>query len=66
MPVANILWKSFDMFIGGLQAFIFALLTVIYFAMAGAGHGEHEDEAHDSAEDEPTEQHDPAQPELAA
>jgi F-type H+-transporting ATPase subunit a len=66
MPVANILWKSFDMFIGGLQAFIFALLTVIYFAMAGAGHGEHEDEAHDSAEDEPTEQQDPAQPELAA
>jgi F-type H+-transporting ATPase subunit a len=40
MPVANILWKSFDMFIGGLQAFIFALLTVIYFAMAGAGHGD--------------------------
>ena len=26
------------MFIGGIQAFIFALLTVLYFAMAGAGH----------------------------
>jgi F-type H+-transporting ATPase subunit a len=39
----NILWKSFDMFIGGIQAFIFALLAVLYFAMAGAGHDEHED-----------------------
>ena len=43
----NLLWKLFDMFIGGIQAFIFALLTVLYFAMAGAGHGpedEHETE----------------------
>jgi F-type H+-transporting ATPase subunit a len=65
MPVANILWKSFDMFIGGLQAFIFALLTVIYFAMAGAGHGdEHGD--HEDADHEHVEEHDPAQPELAA
>jgi F-type H+-transporting ATPase subunit a len=39
----NILWKAFDMFIGGIQAFIFALLTVLYFAMAGAGHDEHDD-----------------------
>ena len=38
----NILWKLFDMFIGGIQAFIFALLTVLYFGMAGAGHDEHE------------------------
>jgi F-type H+-transporting ATPase subunit a len=45
----NLLWKLFDMFIGGIQAFIFALLTVLYFAMAGAGHGpedEHETEEH--------------------
>jgi F-type H+-transporting ATPase subunit a len=48
MPVANIVWKLFDMFIGGLQAFIFALLTVIYFAMAGAGHDDHEDHAEDA------------------
>ena len=46
----NLLWKLFDMFIGGIQAFIFALLTVLYFGMAGAGHGiddhdEHADEA---------------------
>ena len=30
-----------------IQAFIFALLTVLYFAMAGAGHEEHEAE-HDT------------------
>jgi F-type H+-transporting ATPase subunit a len=39
MPVANVLWKMFDMVIGGLQAFIFALLTVLYFAMAGGAIG---------------------------
>jgi F-type H+-transporting ATPase subunit a len=38
----NILWKAFDAVIGVIQAFIFALLTVLYFAMAGAGHAEHE------------------------
>jgi F-type H+-transporting ATPase subunit a len=38
----NILWKAFDAVIGLIQAFIFALLTVLYFAMAGAGHEEHE------------------------
>jgi F-type H+-transporting ATPase subunit a len=43
----NLIWKLFDMFIGGIQAFIFALLTVLYFAMAGAGHGPEHDEAHD-------------------
>ncbi len=45
----NIVWKLFDtMFLGGLQAFIFALLTILYFGMAGGDHGEHdEDEQHD-------------------
>jgi F-type H+-transporting ATPase subunit a len=46
MPIANILWKLFDMAIGGLQAFIFALLTVLYFAMAGAGHGDEQHGEH--------------------
>ena len=45
MPIANILWKMFELFIGGLQAFIFALLTVLYFAMASGGHGDHEEHA---------------------
>lgn len=49
----NILWKAFDMFIGGIQAFIFALLAVLYFAMAGAGHDEHDEEpAEDQHENE--------------
>jgi F-type H+-transporting ATPase subunit a len=43
----NLIWKLFDMFIGGIQAFIFALLTVLYFGMAAAGHGDDHDEEHD-------------------
>jgi F-type H+-transporting ATPase subunit a len=52
--IPNLLWKGFDMFIGAIQAFIFALLTVLYFAMAGAGHGDHDEEheAHDEAHDD--------------
>lgn len=46
----NLVWKLFAMFIGGIQAFIFALLTVLYFGMAGAGHGDHEDHEADSHE----------------
>ena len=42
----NILWKAFDAVIGVIQAFIFALLTVLYFAMAGAGHGDEHAEDH--------------------
>ena len=46
--VFNVIWKLFDtIFLGGLQAFIFALLTVLYFGMAGAGHDDHESEQHD-------------------
>jgi F-type H+-transporting ATPase subunit a len=47
--ILSVVWKLFDtMFLGALQAFIFALLTVLYFGMAGAGHDEHED--HDEAQ----------------
>ena len=45
----NIIWKLFDLFIGLIQAFIFALLTVIYFGMAGEtddAHGDTHDDAH--------------------
>ena len=42
MWLPNAAWKLFDMFIGALQALIFTLLTIIYFAEAA---GE-EDEAH--------------------
>jgi F-type H+-transporting ATPase subunit a len=58
----NIIWKLFDMAIGGIQAFIFALLVVLYFGMAGAGHGDEHDE-HDEHEAEPQKE---AQPEPAA
>ena len=43
------------MFIGGIQAFIFALLAVLYFAMAGAGHDEHDDEEHAADHDDENE-----------
>jgi F-type H+-transporting ATPase subunit a len=49
----NLLWKGFDMAIGVIQAFIFALLTVLYFAMAGAGHDDHDEHgAGDAAQDD--------------
>ena len=44
MWAPNVMWKPFDGIIAVIQAFIFALLTVLYFAMASAGHG---DEEHD-------------------
>jgi F-type H+-transporting ATPase subunit a len=37
-------WKLFDMFIGAIQALIFALLTIIYFSEAAEG-ADHEEEA---------------------
>ena len=43
----GILWKLFDMFIGGVQAFIFALLTILYFGMAASGHGGDDHAEHD-------------------
>lgn len=30
----NAIWKSFDLFVGAIQAFIFALLTILYFSQA--------------------------------
>ncbi|WP_051277276.1 F0F1 ATP synthase subunit A [Marmoricola sp. URHB0036] len=53
--ILNVIWKLFDtMFLGGLQAFIFALLTVLYFGMAGGDHGDHDEQdehvQHDQAE----------------
>ncbi len=37
--IPEFIWKLFGMAIGGLQAFIFALLTILYFGIAGQGHG---------------------------
>ena len=33
----DIIWKLFDVFIGLIQAFIFALLTVLYFGSVAPG-----------------------------
>ena len=41
-PVPLIAWKAFDVFfVGTIQAFIFMLLTIIYFGMAREGLEEH-------------------------
>jgi F-type H+-transporting ATPase subunit a len=60
-----IIWKLFDMAIGAIQAFIFALLTVLYFGMA-AGHGGHDEEEHANADDTTADVAREAEPELAA
>jgi F-type H+-transporting ATPase subunit a len=69
--IMTVVWKLFDtVFLGGLQAFIFALLTVLYFGMAGAEHGEHEEhEEHDEGhgdDDDSRVDGDEKSPELAA
>jgi len=56
----NLIWKAFDMFIGLIQAFIFALLTIIYFGMMGQT-SEHDDSHQTSDSTEP----DTAQPALS-
>jgi F-type H+-transporting ATPase subunit a len=30
----NAIWKTFDLFVGLIQAFIFALLTILYFSQS--------------------------------
>ncbi len=50
----NLVWKLFDLFIGLIQAFIFALLTILYFGMAGA-EDEEEHAADATAQVAPTE-----------
>ena len=44
-PLPTVPWKLFGMAIGVIQAFIFALLTILYFGMAAQGHGGGHDEA---------------------
>jgi F-type H+-transporting ATPase subunit a len=54
--VLTVAWKLFDtIFLGALQAFIFALLTVLYFGMAAGhgGHGEHTADESDRADADP-------------
>jgi F-type H+-transporting ATPase subunit a len=66
--ILSVVWKLFDtVFLGGLQAFIFALLTVLYFGMAGAEHDEHADGGdHDDDESHAEDSQHEKTPELAA
>ena len=67
--ILSVVWKLFDtVFLGGLQAFIFALLTVLYFGMAGAAAHDHDaEESHTDDPDDPSHRDDQnATPELAA
>jgi F-type H+-transporting ATPase subunit a len=41
MWAPNAIWKSFDLFVGAIQAFIFAILTVLYFSQAMELEDEH-------------------------
>ncbi len=41
VPVGELIWKPFALFIGAIQAFIFALLTIIYLSMAVTVEEEH-------------------------
>jgi F-type H+-transporting ATPase subunit a len=34
MWAPNAIWKSFDLFVGAIQAFIFSLLTILYFSQS--------------------------------
>jgi F-type H+-transporting ATPase subunit a len=34
MWAPNAVWKSFDLFVGAIQAFIFSILTILYFSQA--------------------------------
>jgi F-type H+-transporting ATPase subunit a len=43
--VFTIVWKAFDMFIGAIQAFIFALLTILYYQFSTETHGGEETKA---------------------
>jgi F-type H+-transporting ATPase subunit a len=46
-PIGVVIWKAFDvLFIGAIQAFIFMLLTIVYFGMAREGLAE---EAHEGS-----------------
>jgi len=47
VPIGEIIWKPFDMFIGAIQAYIFMLLTILYFGMAMSHEEHHESVIHD-------------------
>jgi F-type H+-transporting ATPase subunit a len=46
VPFGEIIWKPFDLFIGAIQAYIFMLLTILYFTFATSNE-DHNDAAHE-------------------
>jgi len=42
MWLPNAIWKSFDLFVGAIQAFIFSILTILYFSQAMELEDEHD------------------------
>ena len=46
MWLPNAIWKSFDLFIGAIQAFVFALLTILYFSQSMEREPERDRESH--------------------
>ena len=61
-PLPTVPWKLFSMAIGVIQAFIFALLTILYFGMAAEGHGGGHDEPEPAAKDDAETESDQLQP----
>jgi F-type H+-transporting ATPase subunit a len=49
VPFGEIIWKPFDLGIGIIQAYIFMLLTVLYFGMAMSHNEDHEDVVHEAS-----------------
>ena len=42
----NTIWKTFDLFVGLIQAFIFSLLTILYFSQSMEVHDDHDTKEH--------------------
>ena len=55
----NAIWKTFDLFVGLIQAFIFSLLTILYFSQSMELDHDHEDETRKRTT---RSQHDPVRP----
>jgi F-type H+-transporting ATPase subunit a len=55
-PLPTVIWKLFSIFIGLIQALIFALLTILYFGMAASGHGDDDHGTEDDTADDTAEQ----------
>ena len=47
VPIGELVWKPFALFVGAIQAFIFALLTIIYLSIGMST--EHSDAGHEAS-----------------